>query len=414
VGIERFGIRSNWLRSDRDESEKVSFVELFFDLVFVFAITQVSHTFVNSIDGGDAALGALQAIIVLLAVWWVWVYTVWTMNWLDPDRGPVRWMLLVLMLFGLVMSTSIPEAFGDRALLFVCAYVIMQIGRATFTVVAMLRFHLQNSLNVIRLTIWFMVSAVFWFGGVAVEDSRWRLLLWGIAIVIEYSGPAALYWVPVMGRSSLENIPIRGGHIAERAALFVIIAIGESVLVTGAAFAEHPIDAAGSIAFLASFVGSILLWLLYFSRAEGGGSRFIKRHAVPSQIASTSYTYIHVVLVAGIVFTAVADELVLAHPTGAAEPLTVALCYGAPLLYLAGNLIFKRSVGAPWLVSHLVGIAALVVLGAGALIAGPAIPAVVHSWIANVVLAGVVIGEDVGWRRTWLRPAPEPEDAQLG
>jgi low temperature requirement protein LtrA len=224
----------------------------------------------------------------------------------------------------------------------------------------------------------------------------------------------SLYWVPVLGRSRLENIPIRGGHIAERAALFVIIAIGESVLVTGAAFAEHPIDAAGSIAFLASFVGSILLWLLYFSRAEGGGSRFIKRHAVPSQIASTSYTYIHVVLVAGIVFTAVADELVLAHPTGAAEPLTVALCYGAPVLYLVGNLVFKRSVGAPWLVSHLIGIASLVVLGAAAVLVGAEIPAVAHSWIANVVLAGVVIGEDVGWRRTWLKPAPLTQGAQLG
>ena len=413
---EWLGLRTNLLRDDGERAEKVSFIELFFDLVFVFAITQVSHTFVASIDEGHVVDGFLQATVVLLAVWWVWVYTAWVTNWLDPDKGAVRWMLIALMVLGLVFSTSIPEAFDGRALLFATAYVVMQIGRALFTISSMIRFEPVNALNVTRLTIWFGVSAIFWFAGAFVSDAWARLALWSIAIVIEYLGPVSRYWVPGLRSSFIGGIPIRGGHIAERAGLFVIIAIGESVLVTGAAFTQSPITGTSTLAFLAAVTGSILLWLLYFSRAERGGSRYIQRHENPSTVAANSYTYLHVVLVGGIVAVAVADELVLAHPTGPARLLTIALVYGAPAVYLFGNLIFKRSVGAPWLRSHLVGTAALVMLGVGSALVTTGLSALAHSWIANVILAGVVIGEEVDFRRTmrmW-RAERAAQDVQLG
>ena len=382
-----------------------------FDLVFVFAVTEVSRTLVYSINDGHILDGGLQAVVIILAVWWVWVYTAWVTNWLDPDKPAVRWMLLVLLVLGLVMSTSIPEAFGDRALLFVSAYVAMQIGRAIFTILSMVRFVPDNALNVTRLTIWFCVSAVFWFSGALTDDVNVRLVLWGVAIAIEYLGPVSRYWVPGLRSTYISEIPIRGGHMSERAGLFVIIAIGESVLVTGTAFASHPVDTANTLAFFASIVGSILLWLLYFSRAEAGGSRFIRRHNNPSQVAANSYTYLHVVLVAGIVFVAVADELVLAHPADVPRRLTVALVYGAPALYLIGNLVFKKSIGAPWLRSHIAGVALLVVLGGGVIATGWAVPALIHSWIANLVLIGVVIGEELDFRsererRRTVRSAP--------
>ncbi len=394
----RFGMRTNLLRTEDGHGDKVSFLELFFDLVFVFAITQISHTFVYSINGGKALEGVLESTVVVLAVWWVWVYTAWVTNWLDPDKGAVRWMLIALMVLGLVMSTSIPEAFGDRAWLFVGAYVTMQIGRALFTISSMIRFEPANALNVTRLTIWFGVSAIFWFAGAAAEDPWWRLALWGVAIVIEYLGPVSRYWVPGLRSSYIGGIPIRGAHIAERAGLFVIIAIGESIIVTGTSFTTNPISAASTFAFLGSVTGSILLWLLYFSRAEAGGSHFIRRHDHPSLVAANSYTYLHVVLVGGIVLVAVSDELVLAHPTEPARLLTIALVYGAPIVYLVGNLIFKRSIGAPWLKSHLVGTAVLVVLGAISLTQIVSLTALAHMWIANTVLVGVVVGEEIDFR----------------
>lgn len=397
IGMKWPGFRTNLLREGGSEADRVTFLELFFDLVFVLAITQISHTLVYSIEKGRALDGGAQAAVILFAVWWVWVYTAWVTNWLDPNKPAVRWMLIVLMVLGLLMTTSIPEAFGDRALLFASAYVLMQIGRGVFTVLAMVRFMPDNALNVTRLTIWFVSSAVFWFAGALTDDLTVRLGLWVIALAIEYLGPTTGYRLPGLRRTTISGISIRGGHIAERAGLFVIIAIGESVLVTGTAFTENPIDLPATFAFLASIFGSILLWLLYFSRAESGGSRFISRHENPSTVAANTYTYLHVVIVSGIVLVAVADELVLAHPIDTPSLLTLCLIYGAPAVYLLGNLFFKRNIGAPSLRSHISGITALGVIFA--LSAVTDAPALAHIWATNVILAAVLIVEEVGWRR---------------
>ena len=116
------------LRRDGAERSRVTMVELFFDLVFVFAITQLSHWLLAHPD----AQGALRTGLLLAAVWWVWIYTSWCTNWLDPERAPVRVALFALMLAGLVMSASIPQAFGERGLAFAAAYVAMQLGRTLF------------------------------------------------------------------------------------------------------------------------------------------------------------------------------------------------------------------------------------------------------------------------------------------
>ena len=110
------------------QHNRVTYVELFFDLVFVFAITQISH----SLLAHFTPLGVLQVTMLMLAVWWVWVFTSWTTNWLDPEQAPVRVMLFGLMIVGLLLSTSIPQAFGSRGLVFAMAYSSMQVGRTLF------------------------------------------------------------------------------------------------------------------------------------------------------------------------------------------------------------------------------------------------------------------------------------------
>src|SRR6202789_193407 len=107
---------------------RVTYAELLFDLVFVFAVTQISHTLL----GRFTALGALETTLLLLSVWWVWVYTAWVTNWLNPERTPVRILLFLMMLGGLVLSTSIPKAFESRGLWFALAYAAMQVGRTLF------------------------------------------------------------------------------------------------------------------------------------------------------------------------------------------------------------------------------------------------------------------------------------------
>ena len=120
------------LLRDRSGSQRVTNIELFFDLVYVFAVTQLSHYLL----GHPTVRGALQAGLLLVMIWQVWAYTTWVTNWLDPERMPVRLLLVVLMLVSLAMSASLPRAFGDLGLWVGAAYAVQQIGRSIFAVVA--------------------------------------------------------------------------------------------------------------------------------------------------------------------------------------------------------------------------------------------------------------------------------------
>ena len=110
------------------QHHRVTYAELFFDLVFVFAVTQIAHTLLAHFT----PLGVLQVTLLFLAVWWVWVFTTWITNWLDPEQTPVRLLLFAMMLGGLVLSTSIPTAFDGRGLWFAIAYAAMQVGKTVF------------------------------------------------------------------------------------------------------------------------------------------------------------------------------------------------------------------------------------------------------------------------------------------
>ena len=237
-----------------NQHSRVTNAELFFDLVFVFAVTQVSHTLL----GRFTPLGVLQVTLLFLAVWWVWVYTTWITNWLDPDRTPVRILLFLLMLGGLVLSTSIPQAFEARGIWFASAYAAMQVGRTAFLLASIPPTQVSTRLNAVRILVWLSTSALFWIAG-GLAEGQTRLELWIVALVIEYLSPAARFWVPALGMSSIEDWAVEGGHMAERCAGFIIIALGESIVVTGATFAELDWTRANGLGFLSSLVGSIAI-----------------------------------------------------------------------------------------------------------------------------------------------------------
>ena len=131
-----FGARSSYLRArEGHHHHRVEFIELFFDLVFVFAVTQLSHGLLEHLD----APGAVKTAFLLAAVWWVWINTSWMTNWVDPATHPVRLMLFAMMLLALAMSSSIPQAFDERAVPFVWAYVTLQLGRTLFMLWALRR-----------------------------------------------------------------------------------------------------------------------------------------------------------------------------------------------------------------------------------------------------------------------------------
>jgi low temperature requirement protein LtrA len=396
--------RSLLRERDPHQHHRVTFVELFFDLVFVFAITQISHTLLAHFT----ALGVLQTAILMFAVWWVWVFTSWITNWLDPEQTPVRVMLFGLMIAGLLLSTSIPKAFESRGLAFAIAFVAMQVGRSLFFLAVVPRSETGHRNNFRRISVWLSVSGIFWIAG-GLADPEWRIGLWLIALAIEYSGPAMRFRTPGLGASTIQEWAVEGGHMAERCALFIIIALGESIVVTGATFSEAAWTTPTVAAFVIALVGSIAMWWVYFHIGAEAGSEHISHAEDSGRLARLAYTYIHLPIVAGIVVSAVGDELLLAHPighTGAKEMLSM---IGGPLLYLAGVILFKRSIRGHLQLSHLVGIGLLVILIPFAHMLSPLALSAATTAIMLIVAAWEAIS--LGSRKDATKPHSEATSA---
>jgi low temperature requirement protein LtrA len=352
-------MQRNLLRSrDAHSEERVGSIELFFDLVFVFAVTQISHAIILHPD----PLGFLEAGFLFLAIWWVWVDTAWVTNWLDVRHLPVRLLLFALMGAALVMTISLPDAFGARALPFALAYVGIQIGRHLFMLAALRGHATENYRNFLRILAWTLVEAPFWIAGALSPETPVRLALWSAGLAIVSTGPIAAFWVPFMGRSDTRTWDVEGHHFSERCGLFIIIALGESILVAGASFGQSHWDGASIRAFAAAFIGTIAMWWLYFDIGAERAARQLAKDADPGRIARLGYTYFHIPIVAGIILTAASDEMALAHPLGRAGPAAVAALLGGPALYLFGNLIFKRTSARYFPLSHLVGLGLLAAL----------------------------------------------------
>jgi len=339
------------------QHSRVTYAELLFDLVFVFAVTQVSHTLLSHFT----PLGAVETTLLLLSVWWVWVYTSWVTNWLNPELTPVRVLLFLLMLGGLVLSTSIPLAFDSRGLWFAIAYAAMQVGRTLFWLLSTPA-RTAARMNTIRILVWLSVSAVFWIAG-GLAQGEMRLLLWAMALGIEYLSPAVRFWIPKYGASSVADWYVEGGHLAERCAGFIIIALGESIVVTGATFADLRWTSEVVAAFLSAFVTALAMWWLYFHKGAEAGSELISSSNEPGRLARLAYTYLHLPIVAGIILSAVSDDLVLQHPTGHSDVRLVVSTIGGPMLFLIGAILFKHAIRGWLQLSHGVGILVLGVLG---------------------------------------------------
>lgn len=347
---------ANLLRTRDGHHARVGFVELFFDLVFVFAVTQISHSLLHHLTW----LGALEAAMMTAAVWWAWIYTGWVTNWLDPERIPVRIALFVLMGLGLLMSTSVPEAFAERGLLFASAFLATSVFRSAFMLWAS-RKDAVLPRNFQRILIWQLLSGVFWIAGGLMQGET-RIGLWLAALAIDYAGPAAGYRVPGLGVADTADWNVEGGHMAERVGLFVIICLGESLLITGATFAATPWTAEVILAAAVAFLGALAMWWIYFSAAHDAASEVISHATDSGALARLAYTYCPILIVAGIIVTAVGDELSLVHPSGHVGPATAAVLIGGPLLFVVGGLLAKVAVFGRWSMPRIIGCVAIATL----------------------------------------------------
>ena len=385
-------------------SNRVSWIELFFDLIFVFAVTQLSHLLLSHLT----PMGTAQTLVLLLAVWWVWMYTSWTTNWLNPEMAPVRVCMFILSGLGLAMSTAIPQAFTGNAtaLVFAACYVAMQMGRTLFMTLVSSAHSKGHFLNFLRVLVWLALASALWIGGGLLPAQR--LALWIGAIFVDYLAPWVMFYVPGLGGSEMADWDVDGEHMAERCGLFIIIALGESIVVMGDSFSHRLHDARAIMAFAVDFITCVALWWLYFGLTAHKGTRAIAGDALPGRLARVAYTYVHILLVAGIIVTAVGAEQVLAlgaQPVVLATALTV---LGGPALYLTGNAIFIHVINGRIAPLHAAGIAVLVSL-IGCIAVG-VIPLTVIGCgaTAATVLSAISIAEPAMYRWRHGKSAVKP------
>ena len=381
-------IDTNVVRQQNGDHQRVTHIELFFDLVFVFAITQLSRTLLEHLN----LRGAFETLLLLLVVWWSWIYTVWMTNWLDPGTRHVRIALIVLMLVGLLMSTSISHAFDDRGLLFATAFVAGNIGRSLF-ILSAFRETPHQWRNFQRIITWQAASSIFWLAGGFADEST-RDALWVAALAIEIAGPAMGFFVPGLGRSYTRDWVVAGDHFAERCELFLILSLGESILVTGATISELDLKLSTLFAFTIAFVGSVAFWWVYFDRGARASSEVIAHSDDSGRLARSAYTYFHLPMVAGIILAAVGDELTIAHPTGPTDAATAAVILGGPALFLAGHTLYKLAIFQQLSLSRLAGIAALALLVPVATLVSP----ITLAALATAVIIGIAIADILHYR----------------
>ena len=390
--------RTASLLRDRSGAQRVTNIELFFDLVYVFAVTQLSHYLLGHPD----VRGALQAGLLLVMVWLVWAYTTWVTNWLDPEKIPVRLLLVALMLVSLAMSASLPRAFGDLGLWVGGAYAVQQIGRSVFMVVAVRGHPLQA--NYERILAWCLVSGALAVGG-GFAHGYLRDVLWLLAVGVDLAGGAVGFVVPGLGASRTSDWTIEGGHFAERCQAFILIALGESIVIIGATLAgQRDVTASAVAGFAVAFVTSVALWWLYFDQSAEAAAEAIARSPDPGRLGRSAYHFVHPVMVAGIIVTAAADEKVLSDPSGPATTATAWMILGGPALFLAGHVAFKFVVWRYVSWPRVGGIVVLALLG----LAVRSIPALALAACA----AGLVTAVAATDRLPWLpRPVPDTTGA---
>jgi low temperature requirement protein LtrA len=366
---------------------RVTQIELFFDLVYVFAVTQLAHLLVThtTVDS------AVRTAVLLAMVWQVWIYTTWMTNYLNPDTQPMRLGLIALMLASLVLAAAIPEAFSSRGWLVAAMYVAMQVGRSLIVATGLHGHRLEYVFW--RAGAWCVLGAVPMLIGAAVHGHG-REALWALAVAIEIGGAAIGFPTPGIGRSATREWTIDGRHFAERCQAFVLIALGESLVVSGGRLTEllHAhLDTNRIIAFGAAFFAAVALWWVYFDRSAADSAEEIARSDDPGRLGRNAFHWVHPIIVAGIIVSAAADEVVLAHPTDRGVMSTAWLVLGGVALFLAGHAIFKAIV---WRLVSWPRVIAVVVL-AGLLAVAPHVTAIVLGMATLAVVIAVAVADRV-------------------
>ncbi|WP_371671710.1 low temperature requirement protein A [Streptomyces sp. NBC_00289] len=352
---------------------EVTPLELFFDLVYVFAIGRLSHQLLVH----PTWTGAAQTLVLYLAVYAAWAYTTWAVTLVPAEDPRTRRMLLTVMLLGLLMNAAIPRAFGDAGWVFVVTFLLIHLGRTVWLLGVGLDRREQEHWR--RVLVWFAGAAPFWLTGAAADGGA-RLAWWAAATLIELAGTWTAH--PLPGRRlDSRQIGFAGGHLLERGRLFMIIAFGEAVMTTGTALTTAPYEPMTLLTSGVALIGTIALFWLFFSRSE-----HIVRHYKQTEDpirAGRSGVYSLMASVAGMIATAAGDERVIAHPAHHAGITTNLLLFGGPVLYIGAQTWHGRTLFDDLPTARLIALSALIV--------GCAVTPAAPAYLAAVVAAAFVV-----------------------
>lgn len=370
------------LRERGEQAAQVRPIELFFDLVYVLAVTQVTRHLLANLT----VRGALETLILLLAVWGAWNHIAWITNYFDLGARAAELVLIGLMLVSLIMSSSLFGAFDDHGLAFAGALSTSLLGGQLLALVAVGPRHPLAQVFE-RVAIWWTPVCVLLIAGGLVDGGA-RIALWLSALAVLYAVTGSGFPLPRLGRSLTTDYTIAGAHMAHRCYLFITIALGESILVIGSQFGELPRAPSTVAAFVIAFVGSVAFWWVYFDRSAQAAIEVIATATDPGRLGVWAYTYFHVPMVAGVIVAAAGYELAIAHPGEQLDAATACLILGGPVLFLAGQALFKWTLWGHVPLSRLAPIGALLAL----------IPvAVVSTALVLLSLATAVVAAGAWW-----------------
>lgn len=310
------------------EGERVTPLELFFDLVFVLAITQSTALMAAT----PTWAGLAQGLLVLGVLWWSWVGYAWLTSVVDPEEGAVRLVMFLAMAAFLICALCVPEAFGSEALLFALAYGVVRVAHILLFLLAS-----RDDPELRRATLGLAVSTAIGVGILLLASATDGLLqggVWALALALDMGGPL------LIDPAGWRLVP---GHFAERHGLIVIIALGESIVAIGTG-AGHRVDAGIVLAAVLGIAVAAGLWWLYFDVVAPVSTRRLiaaVEGAERNRMARDSFSYLHFPMVVGIVLVALGMKKTLAHVS---DPLTLVPTFallGGTAIYLLAHVAFR-------------------------------------------------------------------------
>jgi low temperature requirement protein LtrA len=314
------------------EEKRVGPLELFFDLVFVFALTQVTKL----MSDNPTWEGLGQGMLVLAALWWAWGAYSWLTNYIAADEGKERLLMFAVMGAFLIAALAVPHAFDDDALVFAIAYAAAR--WLHIFIFAEANDDVDAGMAIRRLARTAIPGPALLIIAGLVDEGTLRAVLWIVALAVDFSGPYVF---------GVRGFRISAGHFAERFSLIVIIALGESIVAIGAGLTGE-LDAGIIVAAVLGLVIACSQWWAYFDVVAVASERRFRRAQGDelTRIARDSYSYLHLPMIAGIILIALGIKKTVGHVDEPLKTVPAVALFGGIALYYAGHIGFRlRNMG---------------------------------------------------------------------